>query len=626
MFEQNGSVNGELRRDKREPIFRDVPFEQSEWVGLYEVLRQVNVLKAELIRPQYEAARTAFQNYCQAREQEITAYAQRRQDDEAYNREVYERRQQILAQIDSIRQRWQGEIDRLREKLDDADAEAYRRAGLAGITLRGDPLLGIGLPEEVEPTTEGQAELTESTASDAPPQNAQAQLGTTATASSPAQSPPSERRIPLLSRLLPQRSDTETDTASRGEPSSQDSAPTSNPQSEATAKLPDPIEPLTPEEAAHAAHLPTNQALVIPYWLHWLMPLLIGLAIGQILLVAAGRPIGDWETLAFWIASIGGMAAMLLWYRAVWGVSRSISELYYLYDWSAVKARRAARLGGLVLVLLLILPTALLVYTLYLLPSWWTHEIHMLTALTLLAILPLLGVALVGGYLQGREQVVRNAIQSAVIAAKREQQQREQTQSEQAQLDLERERTEQARQRTEQMRLYSEVEHERLALERLRLERGENLLPTPHALLPYDGYTPAPEPVGAIDGENPTANGAPPNETASSEPPSSDRRQTLQDAFEAISYARGIYRNFIRAQEMLQAELAPYEQMLRELQPRPIYDHLPPWAEARLQTLYQQWCDAYGAFLDYVAEATRECKDGEQIQQRIADYKQRLNN
>ncbi|OYT70747.1 MAG: hypothetical protein CFK48_05750 [Armatimonadetes bacterium CP1_7O] len=76
---------------------------------------------------------------------------------------------------------------------------------------------------------------------------------------------------------------------------------------------------------------------------------------------------------------------------------------------------------------------------------------------------------------------------------------------------------------------------------------------------------------------------------------------------------------------MLQAELAPYEQMLRELQPRPIYDYLPPWAEERLQTLYQQWCDAYGAFLDYVAEAVRECKDGEQIQQRVAAYKQKLN-
>ncbi len=625
MFEQNGHMNGDPRWDRREPIFRDVPFEQSEWTGLYEVLRQVNMLKAELLRPQYEAARTALQNYCQAREQEITAYAQRRQDDEAYNREVYERRQQIMAQMESIRQRWQAKIDRLQEELNAADAEAYRRAGLAGITLRGDPLLGIGLPDEVEPITEGQIEPTGSIASDAPSQNAHGQPNTAATASSFPQPPSQRHRTPLWARLLPQHSDTETDTADRGEPSSQESALTSNPQSEVTAKPPDPIEPLTPEEAAHTAHLPTNQALVIPYWLHWLAPILIGIAIGQVLLVAAGRPVGDWETLAFWVASLGGMLAMLLWYRAVWGVSRAISELYYLFDWDAVKARRAARLGGLVLLLLLTLPTALLGYTLYLLPSLWTHEIHMLTALALLTIAPLLGLAMVGGYLQGREQVVRNAIQSAVVAAKRTQQQSEQTQAEQMRLDLEREQTEQARQRTEQLRLQSELERERLALERLRIEQGENPPPPPHTLPPYDRYTPAPEPIGATNQENTTVNGAPSTTTTSPATTSSDRRQRLQDAFEAISYARGVYRNFLRANEMLQAELAPYEQMLRELQPRPIYDYLPPWAEERLQTLYQQWCDAYGAFLDYVAEAVRECKDGEQIQQRVAAYKQKLN-
>lgn len=56
----------------------------------------------------------------------------------------------------------------------------------------------------------------------------------------------------------------------------------------------------------------------------------------------------------------------------------------------------------------------------------------------------------------------------------------------------------------------------------------------------------------------------------------------------------------------------------------PPHNELPPWAEERLRTLYQQWSDAYGAFLDSVAEATRECNDGGSIQQHIADYKQRL--
>lgn len=630
MSESNGVIHSERGWDGREPIFRDVPFEQSEWAGLYEVLRQVNVLKAELARTQYEAVRTAYQNYLEAYEQEIAAYAQRRREDEAYNREVYERRQQNLERIESIRQRWQNEINRLQEMLNAADAEAYRRAGLAGITLRGDPLLGIGLPDEVEQTHGERAEPTESTESGVPVQNASSPSNTTPTISSPVQPPPTASDVSLWERLMARRSESRADASDIEDASSREVASTSRATSapNTPAEQIERIEPLTPEEAAHAARLPTNQALVIPYWLHWLAPILIGLAIGQILLVAAGRPVGDWETLAFWIASLGGMLAMLLWYRAVWGVSRSISELYYLFDWGAIKARRAARLGGLALVLLLILPTALLVYTLYQLPVLWDHEIHLLAALALLAILPLLGLALVGGYLQGREQVVRNAIQSAVVAAKREQQQQERAHSEQIRLDLERERTEQARQRTEQMRIHSELEQERLTLERLRIERGENPPPTPPAPVPYDWNIPALEPVGSQDGESELTNGAP-YSAPSTEPPSSapsanDRRQRLQDAFEAISYARGIYRNFTRARDMMQEELAPYEQMLRELQPRPIYDYLPPWAEERLQTLYRQWCDAHGAFLDYIAEATRDCKDGEQIQQRIANFKQTL--
>jgi hypothetical protein len=619
-------MNGERGWDRREPIFRDVPFERSEWAGLYEVLRQVNILKAELARTQYEAARTAYQNYLEAYEQERTAYAQRRREDEAYNREVYERQQQNLERIESIRQRWQSEINRLREMLNVADAEAYRRAGLAGITLRGDPLLGIGLPDEIEQTTTEVVEPTRSGDSDVAAPSASSQPNATQQGSSPVQPPSTAPRVSLWERLMARHLESQADASTSEDASSREAASTSRAPSapNAPAEQTERIEPLTPEEAAHAAHLPTNHALVIPYWLHWFAPIFIGLAIGQILLVAAGRPMGEWETLAFWIASLGGMLAMLLWYRAVWGVSRSISALYYLFDWDAIKARRAARLGGLVLVLLLILPTALLVYTLYQLPVLWTRDIHLLTVLALLAILPLLGLALVGGYLQGCEQVVRNAIQSAVVAAKREQHRQERAQSEQTRLDLERERTEQARQRTEQMRMHSELERERLALERLRIERGENPPPTPPTPVPYDWNMPALEPVGSPNGENAPVDGVPPTEPAASAPGSTDRRQRLQDAFEAISYARGIYRNFTRAREMMQEELAPYEQMLRELQPRPIYDFLPPWAEERLQTLYRQWCDAYGAFLDYIAEATRECKDGEQIQQRIANFKQTL--
>ncbi|MCX7926458.1 MAG: hypothetical protein N2554_11715 [Fimbriimonadales bacterium] len=597
MSELNG-VNGDRRRwDGREPIFRDVPFEQSEWAGLYAVLKQVNQLKAELARAQYEATRTAFQNYLEAYEQELAAYAQRRRDDEEYNRYAHEQRRQIAERIEAIRQRWQQEIDRLREELNAADVEAYRRAGLAGITLRGDPLLGIGLPDEFERNATEPHEQSAGTLQNDPTPEGSLQPATNFAQAQPA-SEPSAGRASLWSYLIKRESEQTTTEQGASQAQASGASPATN------LAVPEPaesIEPLTPEEAAHAAHLPTDPSLVIPHWLHWVAPVLIGLAIGQILLVAAGRPIGEWESLAFWIASLGGVLMTLLWYRAVWGVSRGISELYYLFDWGAAKARRAAWLGGLVLLALLILPTALLAFILYLFSAGETRDPLLLVALTLLLVLPLLGLALAGGYFQGRRRVVDDAVQSAVVAAKRNQQREAREQARQEQRQQEQLRLEQERERTEQMRIYSELERERLASERQQREQ-----------------------VGtARSGDGAPHNGAqtPP---PFAPPPPADPHQRLRDAFEAISYARGVYANYRRARELMQEEVALYEQMLHDWQPRPIYDYLPPQAEQRIQTLYQQWRDAFGAFLDYIAEAARECKDGEQIQQRIAEFKQTL--
>lgn len=559
--------------DGREPLFRDVPFEQSEWAGLYEVLKQVNQPKAELVRAQYEMSRTVYQNYREAREQEITAYAQRRHEDEAFNREVREKHHQIIEQINEIRARWKPELDRLLKELESADVEAYRRAGLAGINLRGDPLLGIGLPDEIERGAGGSGEVAAAALENATPPTSGSQFVVSGT----LMQTPSTARESLWSRLLVR--------GAESLPSEQDALPAEVRGARlATGTPADTLEPLTPEEAAHHAHLPPEHSAVIPLWLHWAAPMLIGLVLGQIVLVAAGRPIGDWETLAFWIASLAGVLTMLLWYRGVWGMSRALSELYYLFDWGAVKARRAAWLGGSILLLLIGLPLALLVFTLYQLLSAGAPDSQLLATLTLLMMLPLLGLALLGGYLQGRAQVVHNAVQSAVIAWRRLQQQeaREQAHPEQ----------------TQPARLHLEQE-------------------TQHT-----------EQSSAAQSEgNSPPNGASATRSTNPPPPSpTDPHQRLRDAYEAISTARGIYANYRRARELMEEEIASFEQMLHELQPRPIYEHLPPRAEQRIAALYNQWRDAFGAFLDCVAEAARECKNGEQIQQRIREFKQTLIN
>lgn len=839
MSSVNGATEQANRWEDREPIFRDIPFEQSEWEGLYTVLKQVNQLKAELVRVQYEAARKAYQNYLQAREQERDAYAVRRREDEAYNREVYARRQEVLGQIEAIRQKWRDEIDRLRQALDAALHKAYHCAGKAGLNLRGEPILGIGLElhedaseaiavsgnaspnGQSETPVVGSVDPTSISVEGVPPSEPQesarsplirlrlpfprsqpptsnvppampvgSSLGGSVSSASIA-APTLSPNTPPPSPSMPPTGQSSTRTSSPETPvaplppapvvqptvSSPTSSPlgTGNPelsnpepsapanqretgssephapqksatsvalaggsgevqpaQDEADEEL-EPIAPLTYEEAAHAQRLPTQQALVIPCWLHWAAPMVIGLMLGQLFLVASGRPLAAWAELPFWIASLGGMLIVLLWYRAVWGVSRAVSELYYLFDWSAVKARRAARLGGLAIIALLILPTGALLAALILLESIWTSEIQLLATVMLIALIPLLGVALVGGYFQGRGQVVRNALESDVVAAKREQAveerrmreqarlEREQERIQQAQLRLaqEQERTEQARLRLEQMpyetarereQLRLQQEQERTQQERLRLQQEQErtrreqitteraryeqepaqtlrtfpkplntfaesepsastdvapvnpatgepsaftdrtLIPVaqqlPNAPAPNTGFPFAPLHDASHDGRETVA---PPDSDpyAPDEPtlPHADEvagtaipytteimsntldiQRLRQEAFVAIAEARGADAAYQRALQAMQQELEPYEQMLPELQPRPIYDFLPPHAEERLQTLYQQWLHTYRAFLDYVAEAARECKDSEQIQQRIAEFRQALLN
>jgi hypothetical protein len=99
------SYNGS-RGQVPEPLFHDTPFDESEWRALYDILRQVNQPKAELMRVQYEAVRTAYQHYVSARVEERNAYAVQRAADEAYNREVAAQRQAVEVQIREARERW----------------------------------------------------------------------------------------------------------------------------------------------------------------------------------------------------------------------------------------------------------------------------------------------------------------------------------------------------------------------------------------------------------------------------------------------------------------------------------------------------------------------------------------
>jgi len=528
------SYNGSSRQ-VLEPLFQDTPFDRSEWRSLYDILRQVNQPKAELMRVQYEAVRTAYQHYVAARAEEQNAYAVQRAADEAYNRAVAEQRRAVEAQMREVRERWHSVLAQLRTERERARTEAYLRAGEAGINLRGGALLGIGLD-------------TDSLSAPDMPQ---------APAHTPfAQPPTPTTHLPNIHTAAPLR--VETPAGHRtGQP--------------AWSPLPTREEPLSSEEAAHETHLPTAQPRTAFRWIHWLAPIAVGLLLGHLLLAAFGGRLDDWRNPLLWIAMLASALSMVVWYRALWNASRALSELYYLFNWGAAQARRVAWLAGTALLVVLLLPLIAPLSALVLAPSIWSAPSLLLALLTLGLMVPLAGLALLGGYFHGRQEIVANAIQARVQAARRV--------------------------RTREV-----------------IDRAEGQ-PLPREAAPPNAQ--ATQSAASPNGESSLQH-------TSNPAPNADPQERLRAAFTAIANARAAEANYQHAKQEMADELAPLHQELMRLQPRPIYPDLPPHAQERLIMLYQQWRLAYTALLDYVAEAVRDCKEGEQIARCIAAFKDAL--
>ncbi|MDT7961516.1 MAG: hypothetical protein RQ971_06590 [Armatimonadota bacterium] len=527
-----------------EPVFQDVPFDESEWRALYDILRQVNQPKAELMRVQYEVVRTAYQHYMSARAEERNAYAMQRADDEAYNRAVAEQRLAVEAQIREVRERWRPVLEQRRRELEQALQEAYLRAGEAGMNLRGGAFLGIGL-DDAEPSEWDT------------PQAAQP--------ATPAPQPSiSATRLPETRTTTPLPAQMEAPYEYR----------TAYP-----ADSPDvPSEPpFSAEEAAYETRMPTAQPRTAFRWLHWLAPIAVGVLLGQLLLKAFGIELTDWQNPLVWIAPLAGALAMMVWYRALWNASRALSEMYYLFNWGAGQARRIAWMAGIATLAVVLLPTAILMSAMLLVPTVPNGAMLLPALLATLLMLPLAVLAVTGGYFHGRQEIVSNTVQARVHAARREQ-----------------------------------AREARAARER----------PESRPSLPAEPAAPPTQPMPTTAAASPSGDGVPP----STPPPATtiDSQERRRAAFAAIANARAADANYQRAKQELEEELAPLLQELQRLQPRPIYPDLPPHAKERLRALYQQWQLAYIAMLNYVAEAARDCKDGEQIAQHIAAFKDTL--
>ncbi len=484
----------------REPVFEDVPYEQSGWKPLIEQLKQVNLAKANLLISLYEEIRLAYQRYRQIREQEEARFVQERVDAEKRNDALREQIRAVEQQMEPIRQRWQPELDALREELYRAWREAYEQAAQAGINLRGDPL------SEEAFTANSSAQSPMSSAS---PAEAGATLP-------PA--PQTEPNLPVLSIAQP----------------------------------PEPP-PLTPSEVIHEQNLPHYQGRLVPPTLWWALIVVAGAGLGLMLalivgLVVPGEPIR--EPILTALASLAGIALAYLWTRVLWGATAVVAELYHLFGWSASKSRLAAwSVGiGLVLTLLALAPWWLLLVNLARSASASGGWVSLVMLVTMLLMLPLLACAMLEGFLEGRAKPIGHW-----VAARLTQDERERAQ-------------------------------------RARATPGEQ------EREPHERETPA----TAILQEGSNGNPATPAD---------------QRAWVAIRRYQALYRQYHHLRGEMEQALAPYREQIELLKAelRPVYPALPPHSRNRIALAYRQWHERYHTFMQTLADAVRECHNGQEL-------------
>jgi hypothetical protein len=484
----------------REPIFEDVPFEQSGWQPLIGVLERVNQLKAHLLISVYEEqVRIAYRQYRRIRQDEEARFAAERAEAEQRNDALRSQIRAVEQAMEQVRMRWQPELDALRQQLYSAWQDAYVRAAQAGINLRGDPLMeDASPPNSVEQPAE---DSQPSTASPTPPNL------------TPARDLPALSTPPLLQPPA-----------------------------------------LTPTEVMHEHNLPTYQERLIPRPLWIAMVVMAGIGLGWIMGLITGflapqQP--EREPLWLGVTMLAGVALTYLWVRTLQGAAAIVAELYHLFGWHERKARRVAWVIGVGLVIWLVITAALW----FLLASLGrtAGNIDTSTAtvliLTSVLLLSLLACALLEGFLEGRANPIGHWIATCI---KRD---------------------------------------ERLRFQSVNNTGATSLNADTHD---SDGQQQSNALMGAV-GAHPSA--------------------AEQEAWTAIRYYQALLRQYHHLKGEMEQELAPYRMQIEQLQAemRPIYSAMPPHSRNRIRLAYLEWLRMYQLFLQYLADALRECQGGEEL-------------
>lgn len=480
----------------REPIFEDVPFEQSGWQPLIGVLERVNQMKALLLISVYEAqVRIAYQQYRRIRQEEESRFVAERAEAEQRNDLLRPQIRAVEQEMEQVRARWQPQLDALRQQLYPAWQDAYIKAAQVGINLRGDPLSEEAVSQEGQPVGDSSA--------------AAPSAATPESVSLP--NPPAPSHPPVL----------------------------------------------TPAEVMHEHNLPTYPAPLIPSPLWVALIIMAGMGLGWIIglvagLVAPGQ-LGR-DPLWLGVAMLAGVASTYLWVRTLWGATAIVAELYHLFGWHERKARRATWSIGVALLvwLLATLASALLLGGLGRTAATVDERTAAILIITALLFLPLLACALLAGFLEGRAKPIGHWIASQI--------------------------TRQERARSQSADTSQTESHDTWA--------GS----TPESV-------PQQEPGATL-------------EAAEAHRPTPE-----QEAWVAIRRYQALYRQYHHLKGEMEQELLPYRQQIEQLQAemRPVYPAMPPHSRNRIRLAYLEWLRMYRVFLQYLADALRECQGGEEL-------------
>ncbi|GIV14445.1 MAG: hypothetical protein KatS3mg021_2727 [Fimbriimonadales bacterium] len=565
-----------------EPIFEEKPLAESSWGNLVALLMQVNRPKAELLTALYGKALEAYRKYQQVKAEKMALYAQQREEDLSHNAELQAQIAQLEQELRQMEQDYQQAHRARYEAWEQAYLQARIEAGKYGLNLAGERMFSGD--EETSPhiangsgNTPNQGEVNPSPAVADPPPPA-----------------PLSRLPRLFARTPVPNPSAALVPASAGN--------TEAPSAPAPQEPDAPLEPMTLSEAVVEQSLPTVESPPLHPWLWWLLVVIVGAAMGWLVATALGIEPTDWQNPVLWVGIVCGVASSLLLSVALSGAAAVVGELYHLFTWQERKSARVAWLIGSAMLVLLGLVVSLTYWLVA--PLWLAGRSAPLQGVILSFIgimgFSMMAVALLQGFLSGRRKWAGHQIAARLKRAERE---------------WHKERQERAR------------------------RQAETAPPNPAPPVvsdPPPQATAPPDPPALSNGQHPPetetstdsvgANGgAPPEAPAPTQPNATALPPEVQSL---IARSRALHQILKKHQEEFEKQRdAKLEQIrLLKQQLRPIYPDLSPPLRQEVEAARRVWAQHYTHFLETLAQALAECKDGEGLADSVRHHRQEILN